>query len=809
MAFRSLSARKQCIAVALVLLAVVVGAALWCLRSYPERTFTKVEVLTSTPEDTAFSLGAGESVNMWFHPPSARIADIALYAVRVPDSQTEGTVVVTLSDENGWVLARRECTAQEWNQSELHFFSISAKLNEKREYCLAVELVADAGSVQIAMQPREAWGSTIAMREGSMGISTFFLVQRVNYQWIINIIGCGALLWIALVLCLYVIFWGGSSRKGWAGWIWFGVAPLAMLPLVEWLHKGPLMFFTHGTVIAVAVCAAMTGVLFMLFGRSGPAQIVVAAFWWIISLINNQKISLRGSPLVPWDVFSAKTLLNVDVAQHTVVSPLMLATLIGLVLFAVTSGLCSVRVRGPWRRLAVGAASACGLWVLCLTLIDPSMPFFVSYSGHGFGAAAEYEENGSPGGVTATLISNLRIMMVQKPERYDPEKLRVALRNSEEMPAPAVVEERPTNIIVIMNESFMDLSAVEGLETSQPMLPHLRALREESIHGMLHMSTIGGGTAQSEFEVLTGNASVFLVRDSIAYLQYIRQDAQNGYSMAQHLKGLGYRTVAIHPQDPSNYARDSAYPVLGFDTFLSRGMLGGWANPENFLREHYADAAMYEDMMALIREKREGEPLFQFAVSIQNHVPYMKTYALDASQEVTRANGESDDELDVVLTLMNISDTALHGFIETLRAWDEPTLVLFFGDHQPSAEKLKEIMGGPEVSAEDRAYAMYRTPFLIWSNRGLPSVDVGDISTQYLGGLFMQVAGLPLSDYQRFLTNMRERWPVFSGKDIRDSQNNRISLDEAMEADPLIGDYAAAQYNLLFDRQSKQRDLFE
>jgi len=257
---------------------------------------------------------------------------------------------------------------------------------------------------------------------------------------------------------------------------------------------------------------------------------------------------------------------------------------------------------------------------------------------------------------------------------------------------------------------------------------------------------------------------------------------------------------------------------MGFDRFLALRDMPGWDQPANNLRGMYTDAALYAELLRLLREKPPGQRLFVHCITMQNHGGYLQPEfhgigpRIDLIEPPGWAGTEQfDEELDVelaaweignYLTLAGISDRALGEFARALEEMEEPTLLLFFGDHQPTVSRLltRWAEGADRWHAEPEARAeLFVTPLLIWSNRGLPAADIGDTSAQYLGALLTQVAGLPLSDYQAFLAALSERWPVFTAQAARDAAGAFHTPDEALGLSPALREYQAAQYNLLLD----------
>ncbi len=665
----------------------------------------------------------------------------------------------------------------------------------RRFFAMAAVLLALLGAAAFALY---LW---VAPRDG---------FGRVAPMWIGNLCGSMLLLWAALLLCFAVPRGADARWRRRAAWLWMLLSPVAMVPLVEWLHDGPAMFASTGALISLLIYACMGWALFLLLGRSRPAQIAVAVLWWGLGLLSAVKTIYRGTPLVPWDIYALRTTVDVAGGYALPINARMVCTLLGLALY------CAVCIRYPIRlrrrrgmRLTAAFAALCALGALCWAMVDAAAPIYINISTDNWYLPSVYKKEG----FATALISNCKQLFIDRPAEYSLARVREELTGAEPVAPPAVMPERPVNIIIVMNESFADLQSVVPFETNRPLVDNLHALYGQSLHGTLSVSVYGGGTSTTEFEALTGNSAVFLPTESSAYVQYIQPALNNGYSIARQLRGLGYRTLAVHPADARNWSRDQAYPQLGFDEFLSLEDMPGKDAPENTLRDLYSDRALYDVLLGQLREKPAGEPLFLHCVTMQDHGYYDKTPTPGVEPRAYRTDGEPNAELDNYLTLLGISDAALGEFVRQLNALEEPTLLLFFGDHQPTVSRalVEDVRGEDWFEAGDagRRMALYRTPFFIWSNRGLPAADLGEISPQYLGGLLMQVGGLPLSGYQRFLSALRAEWPTFTLQGAVDAQGNIRLVDEAMAESQALRTYEAAQYNLLFDVWRKMGKLFE
>lgn len=162
------------------------------------------------------------------------------------------------------------------------------------------------------------------------------------------------------------------------------------------------------------------------------------------------------------------------------------------------------------------------------------------------------------------------------------------------------------------------------------------------------------------------------------------------------------------------------------------------------------------------------------------------------------------------LTLMNQTDRALEELITYFEGQEEPVVVLMFGDHQPSdyiTNTIQRVIGTPVGTTLEELQTGYRVPFVIWSNCELEPAYYDGISVNYLGGLLLEAAGVPLTGYQKFLQDLQEELPVISGLVCRDAGGTFHSLDDAA-AEAQLNDYRMLQYNLLVDKKHRDDSFF-
>ncbi len=389
------------------------------------------------------------------------------------------------------------------------------------------------------------------------------------------------------------------------------------------------------------------------------------------------------------------------------------------------------------------------------------------------------------GYLVATLLE-ARDAKIVPPEDYTTELVEELLAEAAEN-APAPGEELP-HIIVVMNESLADLSILEDVELNQDNLPFMRSLKENTISGYANASVLGGGTANTEFELFTGCSMAFLQTGYYPYQQAIRHDIPSAVS---RLKQNGYTTISMHPEYATNWKRDKVYQYYGFDRSLWKPDFAGAEE----IHSGVSDAETYRRVIELYENRQPDEKLFIFDLTMQNHGGYIAKK--DQEYEV-RAEGLQNSELDVYLSLVKVSDEAFSELIAYFEEEEEKVIILMFGDHQPSIRGVTTYLeeAGKNPGPLERML-LYKTPFVIWANYDIEEAEGYDISMNYLGGLLMETAGMELSPYFAYLRNLRQEYPVITVNGYVDKDGNYKNWGSAGDEFP---EYRMLQYNYLFDK---------
>ena len=364
-------------------------------------------------------------------------------------------------------------------------------------------------------------------------------------------------------------------------------------------------------------------------------------------------------------------------------------------------------------------------------------------------------------------------------------------------------DEKPT-VIAIMNETFSDLSIYQNLHADYQGPQFFKSLNDTLARGTFYVSAYGGGTANTEFEFLTGNSMAYLGPGVYPYTIYDLTETEN---LAAQFKQLGYATTAMHPNHATNWNRENVYQDLGFDQFLS---INDFADADT-LRGMVTDQATYDKILQLLDEN--ANPQFIFDVTMQNHSGYTTGLIPTDKQVNLSIDGLSNPEVNEYVSLIQQSDEALRYFIGKLRQLDRKVVVVFFGDHQPFfPSEFNDNWFNSETDAAAHAERLWQTDYMIWANydvagRAQDGTEM-DTSSNYLGSMLMDLIGAPMSDYQKAHMTLREAMPAINATGYedrnlqwylasQDAEGEAVTPAEA-DADAAHADLATMQYYELF-----------
>lgn len=543
----------------------------------------------------------------------------------------------------------------------------------------------------------------------------------------------------------------------------------------------------------------------------------------LFGLTNYFVVSFRGSPIVPWDLLSLGTAASVADNYTFTLSWKAASSVLMFIWIILIASKSSVTFRNWKIRLTVAAIWLIGLGGYVAGIQKSSVQSFFGMDTTLFTLNVLYRNNG----IAAAFLGNLRFLNIEEPSGYSVKKVEeiedavyagASQADSRDLdsdgtdtsseksdtPKTADTVTKP-NIIVIMNEAFSDLSVWGDFKTSEEVMPCFKQLQKEAVGGEVYVSVKGGNTANTEFEFLTGNSMAFLPTGSVPYQQYINSETP---SLASYLKSLGYATTAIHPYNRSGWDRDTVYEYFGFDQFLDKD---SFTDPYR-LRGYISDKSAFDKIIEQYELGKDQGSQFIFEVTMQNHGGYSKETP-DFNIYLTLPEIENKTTSVIAtekyLTLMNQSDRALQELVEYFKQQSDPTIIVMFGDHQPSdyiTNTIQRICGVTSDDTLDSLEQGYRVPFLMWSNYGLEHQYYDGISVNYLSTILMENANIAKTGYQEFLSSLMQSFPIVNANVYQDVDGVFHSWDENQEE--LLENYQILQYNQLVDKKHRDSSFF-
>ena len=517
--------------------------------------------------------------------------------------------------------------------------------------------------------------------------------------------------------------------------------------------------------------------------------VLVSLFTLLWYIANHFVILFRSKPVMPADLKALGTAKEVaggydltpnwQIIVSAVIVLAFLAVLIGLWIKTKTAPKKSLKKR----MLLRGAGAWAAVGMMFFSVNNPAFSQM-----NDFQWDAKVLEGFHREGIALTFIKSALSGRVQRPEGYSTETVDAYLADYQTEAAKDAVH--PTRIIMVMNEAFSDLRTV-GLDPNIDVMPFIDSLDENTVEGSLYVSVLGGGTCNTEFEALTGNTLAFLGPGAYPYTENVTAPM---FSLASFFRNKGYVAESFHAADATNWNRNMVYPYLGFEDFHSYEDYPN-ITEDSIVHNYVSDATDYSYI-----EQRDSEigkqPHFLFNVTIQNHSPYQRFENVKEAEALVPYEDSLDQYARVYLSLIKLSDDSVKGLVNQYKDSDEPTMIIFFGDHQP---KLSDEAQS-EIYTQMQGYLDYfKSKFFIWTNYETETIHDVALSANYLPWLILERGNFPLPPYVQMLKEVHEKYPIISSQGVVDSDGYVYDNVAVLLDDPLIRKYQYIQYANLFD----------
>lgn len=541
--------------------------------------------------------------------------------------------------------------------------------------------------------------------------------------------------------------------------------------------------------------------VFFIVGRTSISMAICVSAIAIIGVGNYFVVMFRSNPIVPWDIYSFETAMSV--ADNYVFSvDWALAEHIAMFILMLIVGVrTNIRLNKKILRPILTVAMCIPAYFYISYLWQDNLERNTGLNDTLFNAKYMHSKDG----FFVSFILDIHFLQIEEPKNYSDEYA-LSLLNEQKVEKVETPEELP-DIIAIMDETFSDPAVLGEFETNKDYMPFVHSiLRGEvanTISGYADVSVLGGNTANSEFEFLTGNSMAFFPNGSVPYLQYIRDGIS---TIVPQLEEYGYTTYGTHPYRAKGWNREFIYDLMGFDYRYFQGSFPF----EDKLRNYVSDEADFKSILEW-RNNTEG-PFFMFNVTMQNHSNYGGDFDNFDPQIVAKfKNTYSNKYLNKYLSLMYETDQDVASLLSELSQSDRKTIVVFWGDHQPNDYVVRPIYKEYGLDFDNQTYEQQqqrqKTPFFIWANYDIQEQTNVEISLNYLNILLFETAGLQLDEYQTFRKNLWQgQIPMMNAVGYRNDDGDLVEYDDAPEEiQNLLNEYQNIQYYRMEREYSKKK----
>ena len=460
----------------------------------------------------------------------------------------------------------------------------------------------------------------------------------------------------------------------------------------------------------------ITVLLVYLTKRRVFVRIILSVLWFVLGCVNGYMLTVRVTPFVAQDfkvVGDAISMIDkyFTVPQMILLSILIVAILTWLVSMFRRGGIYAGKMyRIPALIAVVITFGTFGL----VTDFAIEQRVLSNYFGN---IAFAYQDYGLPYCFSATLFRT----GISQPSGYNEESIAQITNNGKLTETETSRKEMP-NIILIQLESFFDSAEAEFFTTSKDPIPTFHSLMKNYSSGYFKVPSVGAGTANTEFEVLTGMNLRYFGPGEYPYKTVAKEQPME--TVATALKGLGYGAHALHNNDGDFYSRADVFNQMGFDTYTSKEFMNvlqytenGWAKDE-IMTEHILNALDSTEQQDLV-----------FGISVEGHGDYPEEKVIE-NPEITVSGIEDEgtkNAWEYYVNHLYETDKFIAELIAKLEEREEPTVLILYGDHLPT-------MG---LQAKDlKSRYLFNTNYVMWDNMGLKKQDRNIPTYQLVASLF-------------------------------------------------------------------------
>lgn len=465
--------------------------------------------------------------------------------------------------------------------------------------------------------------------------------------------------------------------------------------------------------------------LVYLFRLRAQMRLLISGLWLFLGTINGCVLSNRVTPFGYTDL---KCIPDLFAMQNTSYFTKEEATIVVCIVAIFITFLVLFFVKGPryqGKRYKVFGP----VWISALLLVG--LPI-TTQAAQNSNIIASYFANIAQGyadyGFVYGFSSSVVGVGMDKPEDYSKETIEAinTLVDSASEETTVTAQNAP-NIICILLESFCDPEEIKFLELSKDAVPTFHFLEENFSTGYLTVPVVGAGTANTEFEILTGMNMQYFGTGEYPYKTILKQtDCE---SIASVLSKLGYGTHVVHNNTATFYSRNNAFSMMGFDTFTSKELmniteltpLGSWATDSILVDE---------TIKALDYTKDQSDFIYTITVGAHGDYPTEKIIENPEIEVSGAADEASNNQWEYYINMLYEVDQFISDLINEVSKRDEDTIIVMFGDHLPTMGLTNDDMVSGDI---------FKTNYVTWNNMNLPKEDADITAYQLLAQITGQV----------------------------------------------------------------------
>jgi len=482
------------------------------------------------------------------------------------------------------------------------------------------------------------------------------------------------------------------------------------------LIESPFMFLCNLLIILFTLSATC------FFTRRGFAFAIVCFLWTVLGLINFYVMSYRITPIALIDLFLFRSAVTIMTVYFTPLELIGIFSALGFLCYGIYR-LYKATPKRPvrWPQVAGG--------FLCLVLFGG---LFISYAPSAEAISDTYgnlSKAYNDLGFTYCFSTSVVDWGIREPEDYTETEV---IKAEASLPAEKTTGDVP-NVIFLQLECFVDPDMFQDVTFDRVVTPNFKALKKAGSTGILSVPVVGGGTANTEFEVLTGMSLSTFGAGDFPYMTVLLDQTLD--SLAYQFKSLGLSASVLHNHTRSFYDRDEVYPNLGFDRYISvEDMENVTYTPTGWAK----DDVLKEEILSVLEASDSRD--FIYTISVEGHGSYEGTEPED--REFT-AYGDMEEELldqwAYYATTLSHTDAFLGELVSALRDYPEPVVLVVYGDHLPSFD-----LNSGNVKTGD----IFTTEYAIWSNRPMGR-SYQDLTAYQLGAFVQQKMHLSVGTIPR------------------------------------------------------------